>query len=103
MKCLWEPIPDHIKRRLEVAKPSSMSEWIGGWCEPRRQLSVFITKDAGLWHLSIAHPVRYPSWDEIKAARYEFIPDDVYMSDGTPTETSVGQSAQQLLPFVGSR
>jgi hypothetical protein len=22
------------------------------------------------WHLSIAHPSRYPSWDEIKTARY---------------------------------
>jgi hypothetical protein len=22
------------------------------------------------WHLSVAHPSRYPSWDEIKTARY---------------------------------
>jgi hypothetical protein len=33
-----------------------------------------------LWHLSIAHPRRYPSWDEIKAARYEFVPDEVTMA-----------------------
>lgn len=26
------------------------------------------------WHLSIAHPKRYPTWDEIKAARYELLP-----------------------------
>lgn len=30
-----------------------------------------------LWHLSISHPSRYPSWDEIADARYELIPDDV--------------------------
>lgn len=29
------------------------------------------------WHLSIAHPTRYPTWDEIKDARYEFIPNNV--------------------------
>ena len=26
------------------------------------------------WHASISHPSRYPTWDEIKAARYELIP-----------------------------
>jgi len=27
------------------------------------------------WHLSIAHPNRYPTWDEIAKAWYETIPD----------------------------
>ena len=27
-------------------------------------------KRAYRWHLSVAHPSRYPSWDEIKMARY---------------------------------
>ena len=26
------------------------------------------------WHLSISHPSRYPTWDEIKEARYQLIP-----------------------------
>lgn len=26
------------------------------------------------WHLSISHPTRYPKWDEIKTARYKFLP-----------------------------
>lgn len=26
------------------------------------------------WHLSISHPTRYPKWDEIKEARYKFLP-----------------------------
>lgn len=27
-----------------------------------------------LWHLSISHPKRYPTWDEIKDARYSLLP-----------------------------
>lgn len=26
-------------------------------------------------HLSISHPARYPTWDEIAEARYKFLPD----------------------------
>lgn len=41
--------------------------------------------DRPMWHLSISHrtntepprPGRYPDWDEIKDARYRFIPDEV--------------------------
>lgn len=29
------------------------------------------------WHLSISCADRYPTWDEIKWARYEFIPDSI--------------------------
>lgn len=49
------------------------------------ECSVFVgvepVKERGIvrmrWHLSIAHPKRYPTWDEIKAARYELIPHDL--------------------------
>lgn len=33
-----------------------------------------------LWHLSIAHAERYPTWDEIADARYELVPEDVTMA-----------------------
>jgi hypothetical protein len=33
-----------------------------------------------LWHLSISHPDRYPSWDEIADVRYALVPDDVTMA-----------------------
>lgn len=33
-----------------------------------------------LWHLSIAHRRRYPTWDEIADARYEFCPHDITMA-----------------------
>jgi hypothetical protein len=32
------------------------------------------------WHLSISHPSRYPTWDEIKTARYKLVPHDVTMA-----------------------
>lgn len=28
------------------------------------------------WHLSISHPDRHPTWDEIKTARYRLLPAD---------------------------
>jgi hypothetical protein len=33
-----------------------------------------------VWHLSIAHEHRYPTWDEIADVRYELVPDDVTMA-----------------------
>jgi hypothetical protein len=29
------------------------------------------------WHMSISRPDRYPSWDEIRDARYELMPRDI--------------------------
>lgn len=28
----------------------------------------------GGWHISISHPDRYPTWDEIYSARYQLMP-----------------------------
>jgi hypothetical protein len=33
-----------------------------------------------LWHLSVSHQHRYPTWDEIADVRYELVPDDVTMA-----------------------
>lgn len=32
------------------------------------------------WHMSISHQERYPTWDEIREARYQFCPDDITMA-----------------------
>ena len=40
-------------------------------------LRIFVSRDGGLWHLSISHPSRYPTYDEIKEARYELLPDNI--------------------------
>ena len=45
-------------------------------CMANGWLQCFVTIDAGLYHLSVSHPRRYPTWDEIKALRYALLPDD---------------------------
>lgn len=47
---------------------------------------IIVTIDNGRWHLSIStnNPKVLPSYKEIKAARYKFIPDEVYMAEIFP-------------------
>jgi hypothetical protein len=41
-------------------------------------VTVFVGQEPQIgWHLSISTPYRYPTWDEIKAARYDLIPNEV--------------------------
>lgn len=61
-------------------------------------LSVLVGAEAAQngprWHLSISHrtsehppkPGRYPTWDEIKDARYRFMPGDIYVAQILPPE-----------------
>jgi hypothetical protein len=47
---------------------------------------VIVTIDNDRWHLSISTNNKkiLPSYKEIKAARYKYIPDDVYMAEIFP-------------------
>lgn len=38
-----------------------------------------ISYDHERWHLSISHPERYPTWDEIGEARDALIPENVWL------------------------
>ena len=42
--------------------------------------AVMITLDNNQWHLSISRPDRLPSWEEVKVARYELLPDNIDMA-----------------------
>lgn len=44
------------------------------------------TMPGGKKHLSISHPSRYPTWDEIKEARYGLLPDDIDMAMYLPAQ-----------------
>lgn len=35
---------------------------------------VCVSKDDGMWHMSISCPKRYPTWNEIYLAWYELVP-----------------------------
>lgn len=37
------------------------------------------------WVLSISHPHRYPTWDEVAKARYDLVPDEVTMAMMLPS------------------
>lgn len=50
------------------ATNSYLREYLLGTCP------VIVTREFGLWHLSISHPARYPTWDEVAEARYRILP-----------------------------
>ena len=47
------------------------------WVSPESQLSLITSRDQDKLHMSIAHPTRYPTWDEILTVREWFFPDEV--------------------------
>lgn len=56
--------------------------------DPIQEGSPIIGGDDGFrWHMSISHPQRYPTWDEMKEARYRLLPDDCYMIQVLPPKT----------------
>lgn len=51
------------------------------------QVSIFVgIDDNGSHHLSIAHPKRYPTWDEVVHIRYELVPDGATMAMLLPSQ-----------------
>jgi hypothetical protein len=79
----WKRDRSHLtlayERQLEDAGADHVAIW------HQRKLTVIVAREplgpngALRWHLSISHPERYPSYDEIAAARYGLIPDRAYM------------------------
>jgi len=67
-------IPFPIPEQFRPPESRNLKAWFMGEC------SVIYSYDADRHHLSIAHPKRYPTWDEIKEARYRFLPGDCYMA-----------------------
>jgi hypothetical protein len=45
---------------------------------------VIVSKDAGMWHLSISRKDRLPNYDEIKYARYAYLPEDIVVAQLFP-------------------
>jgi hypothetical protein len=51
-----------------------------------RGCQVCISKDAGLWHISISRKDRLPSYEELKDVRYQYLPDVPYMVQIFPSQ-----------------
>jgi hypothetical protein len=74
---------------LPVIRPVELTDFIrrgiaAGHLEPDCKLykmgkcSIMVgTQPGNMLHLSIAHPERYPSWDEVAKARYELLPENI--------------------------
>lgn len=65
--------PLHLQH-CKAYKFSGCSVFVG--VEPNKERGIVRMR----WHISIAHPSRYPTWDEIKAARYELVPHNITMA-----------------------
>lgn len=53
---------------------SSAQVWMLGECKVIVALEPAGAKGEMLWHLTISHQDRHPTWDEIKTARYRLLP-----------------------------
>lgn len=50
------------------------------------ECQILVSRDNDKLHLSISHENRYPTWDEIKAARYKYMPADMMVAMLLPPE-----------------
>lgn len=76
----WHPITSRKWFAVAMPRDIGAERWIRAYDSPAEQLHVLIAWEVGNgWHLSISHPKRYPVWDEIKAARYDLLPDECTM------------------------
>jgi hypothetical protein len=48
---------------------------------------VLVTIDGGKYHLSISTEKEIPTYEELKQARYQFIPDDAFMAQIFPPKS----------------
>lgn len=87
-------VPGTFKKRPGRLIERAVPPWIAEWKSYALDLRVYdldecaiivarepIGPDRSLrWHLSISHPSRYPTWDEIKVARYALTPPEITMA-----------------------
>ena len=67
----------HILRMKQVYSKEPNSQFVGEWKELSKKLRLFLSVDDNVLHMSISHPTRYPTWDEISRTRYKFFSDDI--------------------------
>ncbi len=41
---------------------------------------IIVSKQRAGWHLSVSRPDRLPTWEEVRDARYELVPDEATMA-----------------------
>ncbi len=71
------PIPPEVRPLLE---PGSRAYRMG-------RCQIIVSQQQAGWHLSISRPERLPTWEEVRDARYELVPDDATMALLLPPKT----------------
>jgi len=75
------PKPTNLKWRRETSDLEGAERFHEAWHSKFEGLHVIRAWEVGHgWHMSISHPSRYPTWNEIRDARYELLPDDCTMA-----------------------
>lgn len=87
--------PDAIARRTPIVElPLTADQEEGkrrGLLEPNLRVfdmaecHVLVGRGPHGWHLSISHPARLPTWEELSEARYRLIPDSAIMAMVLPS------------------
>jgi hypothetical protein len=85
------PAVPHVDASLIANGALVVEHWVVGECSVIVAREPVAADGSYRWHLSIAHSKRYPTWDEIKTARY-----------GIPTVAEVDFMAQLLPKITGS-
>lgn len=72
-----------------------------GWTGTGGLFAIVTTNSEGHgWHLSVSHPHRYPTWDEIASAREALTPDEVTMAMLLPPRAEYVNVHQTCLHLV---
>lgn len=74
---LRHAVPQDLRRTLHGGLPLVLEYWSMGECTILVGHEPEGVNGEMRWHLSISHPSRHPTWDEIKTARYKLLPLDM--------------------------
>lgn len=74
--------PDHKRDIRERPMPPEIAAVVEPGTRAYRMgaCGIFVSKQRVGWHLSISHPKRLPTWEEVRDARYALIPDEAVMA-----------------------
>lgn len=72
------------KTYTQVDNPKTSNIVEGTKTYQKGLLTIMVSPEPEGWHMSIAHPERFPTWAEIKQARYILLPDEITMAQLLP-------------------
>lgn len=72
--------PKELQEAMEKAGAQNFQLWKLNDCKIMVAQEPCRSEERLDWHISISHESRYPTWEEIKVARYSLIPEGVVMA-----------------------